>query len=620
MNGHGAPIDERRIALRAKYLAERDKRLRPDGAAQYVKPTGRLADLNRDPYTERGGRAPLTDHVTFLMVGGGFAGLTACARLREAGIHDIRVIEAGGDFGGAWYWNRYPGAMCDTTALIYLPLLEETGYMPSMKYASAPEIWDHAIRIAKQYGLYENAVFSTSVRMITWQDDSSLWLIETDRGDKFTAKYVAMGTGPFNRPKLPGIPGFETFRGHLFHTARWDYDYTGGNYRGDRMTKLTEKRVGVIGTGATAVQCVPALGRDAKELYVFQRTPSSIAERNNARIDPAWFKTLRPGWQRMWMQNFATLQTGGYADEDFVADGWTDIARRVRDRIVELQHAKTTVDADVLLALNEDCDDERMDEIRGRVDQIVIDPTIAEGLKPWYRQSCKRPCFHDEYLQTFNLPNAHLVDTDGAGVQRIDATGLWAKGSHYRLDCIVLASGFDFNDDYTERSGFECVGRQGLKLSDKWSDGIESFQGMHISGFPNLFVIGIPQSPSLGANVPTIYHEAALNLSAVVNHCESIGAQEVECTATAEQDWVDAILGGQSTLGGTECTPGYYNNEGKSDERRHRLNMGRYPLSPAKYFSYIEEWRSGGKFSGLQFRLCDSPGPEDRSKCESNLS
>jgi cation diffusion facilitator CzcD-associated flavoprotein CzcO len=595
--------DAERDELHARYRLERDKRLRADGVAQYVEPVGRFAHLLEDPYVTVTERQPLTDHVTLLMVGGGFAGLCVGARLREAGFDDFRIVEGGGDFGGVWYWNRYPGAMCDTAAMVYLPLLEETGHMPSQKYVLAPEIWGHAKRIGRHFDLYDRAVFSTHVTTMTWNDDDKHWLVSTNRGDRITAKYVAMGTGPLNRPKLPGVPGLDSFGGHAFHTSRWDYEYTGGSYEGAPMAGLTGKRVGVIGTGATAVQCVPPLGRDAGELFVFQRTPSAVDARNNHPIDADWYAELGPGWQRDWLLNFATLQTGGWADEDLVKDGWTDISQRIRDRMVARQHGDTTMSVDAFLAAYHDSDDEKTEEIRRRADALVDDGRTADLLKAWYRQFCKRPCFHDEYLQTFNRPNVHLVDTDGQGVERIDESGIWADGTHYALDCIVFASGFEFNNDYTHRSGFEIIGRDGVTLTSKWADGMESYHGMHVAGFPNMFVIGFTQGANLGANVTSNYTEAGRTLASIVLHAEAIGAREVECTALAERDWVSAIEATPPTLiGGPDCTPGYYNNEGKPAGRRHKLNMGGYPLGPVAFFHYIDEWRSNGEFAGLEFR------------------
>src|SRR3954465_13769662 len=320
-------VDKER--LRQKYLEERNKRLRADGNDQYLRVAGQLAHYLDDPYTPVTPREPKTDHVTFAFIGGGFAGLATAARLSETGISDVRIIEKGGDFGGTWYWNRYPGAQCDTASMVYMPLLEETGHMPSEKYAHAPEILAHCQRIGKQYGLYDNALFHTEVLSLDWDEKESRWVIKTNRGDAFTAQFVGMGTGPLHVPKLPGISGIESFRGHSFHTSRWDYEYTGGDPNGAPMESLADKRVAIIGTGATAVQCIPHLARACGELYVFQRTPSSVDERNNRPTDPDWFSEIAtPGWQRRWLENFTATQSGMVIpDEDLVMDGWTDLSR-----------------------------------------------------------------------------------------------------------------------------------------------------------------------------------------------------------------------------------------------------------------------------------------------------
>ncbi|MBK9177983.1 MAG: NAD(P)/FAD-dependent oxidoreductase [Acidimicrobiales bacterium] len=596
------PID--REALRARYRAERDKRLRPDGNDQYVEPTGRFAHFLDDPYTEPVEREARFDEVTVALIGGGFAGLVTGARLKQAGIDDVRIIEGGGDVGGAWYWNRYPGAMCDTAAMIYLPLLEETGHMPTQKYTFATEIFGHARRIATQFGLYDNALFSTEVTGLEWDETSSRWIVRTDRGDEMRARFVAMGTGPLHRPKLPGIPGMQTFAGHSFHTSRWDYEYTGGDPAGAPLEKLADKRVGIIGTGATAVQCIPHLARDAEELYVFQRTPSSIDVRNNHPIDPAWFATLEPGWQQTWLENFAILQTGGFADEDLVEDGWTDIAQRIRDRVIaEMGESDGSFGPEAIQRAYEDSDDEKMTEIRARVDAIVEDPATAEALKPWYRQLCKRPCFHDEYLQAYNEPGTHLVDTDGKGVERIDETGVWVAGVHYEVDCLVFASGFEVGTDYARRAGFETVGRGGVTLSERWADGMQSMHGIHVHGFPNLFVVGLSQGANLISNITHNLTEAGTTIASVVAHALEVGADEVEVTEAAEQAWIGLLeSSGQSFLGNPDCTPGYYNNEGKPLGRRERLNASGYPLGPVAYFHYIDGWRRSGDFEGLEFR------------------
>jgi len=601
MTFRGPATDLDRDELLRRYAAERDKRIRDDGNDQYVEPVGKFAHFLDDPYAEPEAREPLTDEVEVAFIGGGFAGLVTGAKLKQAGITDVRIIEKGGDFGGTWYWNRYPGAQCDTAAFIYLPLLEETGHMPSEKYTHAPEIAEHCRRIGEHFDLYDNAVFSTEVTGVEWDDDARRWTIHTNRGDAMRAKYLAMGTGPLHRPKLPGIPGLERFEGHSFHTSRWDYEYTGGDPSGSPMTALGDKRVGIIGTGATAVQCVPHLARAAGELYVFQRTPSSIDVRNNRPTDPEWFATLEPGWQKRWMENFTTLQTGGFADEDLVMDGWTDISLRIRDKL--LSAPEPDLSPEGMLKAYHDSDDEKMSEIRARVDTIIADPDTAEALKPWYRQLCKRPCFHDQYLDAFNEPNTHLVPTDGHGVDEITESGVIVDGIEYELDCIIYASGFEVGTEFTRRWGYDVCGRDGELLSEHWGEGMTSLHGIHVHGFPNMFIVSPTQGANLISNIPHNLTEAGETIATVIAHADNVDAEQIEVTAGAEAAWVAKLEAGGRTFGGDPtCTPGYYNNEGKgSDEKATRNSLG-YPEGPVAYFEHIDRWRTTGTFDGLEFR------------------
>jgi cation diffusion facilitator CzcD-associated flavoprotein CzcO len=369
------------------------------------------------------------------------------------------------------------------------------------------------------------------------------------------------------------------------------------------MDGLADKRVGIIGTGATAIQCIPHLAKTAGELFVFQRTPSSIDVRNNGALEPDWYASLGTGWQKKWLENFATLQTGGFADEDLVKDGWTDIAQRIRDRVLEVMASGAQPGPDTVKRAYEESDDEKMSEIRSRVDEIVRDSAEAAALKPWYRQLCKRPCFSDEYLQAYNEPGAHLIDTDGRGVERIDETGVWAAGQHYDLDCLIFASGFEVGTDHSRRAGFEVVGRHGRTLTDYWSEGMLSMHGIHVHGFPNLFILGVAQGANLISNIPHNFVHAATAISAIVKHAEAEGSEQVEVTSDAEGAWVDLLdntVG--SFLGNPDCTPGYYNNEGGPIGRRERLNGSGYPNGPVAYFDYLERWRSSGEFAGLAFR------------------
>ena len=591
-------------ALRERYRLERDKRLRPDGNAQYLEPTGRFASLLDDPYVEPEDRTSRTEEIEVAVIGGGFAGLTTGAMLRQVGIDDLLLIEAGGDLGGVWYWNRYPGAMCDTAAMIYLPLLEEVGALPRAKYVAAPEIHAHALRIAEHFDLRPRSLLSTKVLAVTWEAESSRWRIDTDRGDVIRARFVTMGTGPLHRPKLPGIPGIETFAGSSFHTSRWDWTFTGGDPSGAPMTGLADKRVGIIGTGATAVQCIPPLARDAEELFVFQRTPSSVDVRGNHPISADVADSLAPGWQGEWLRNFATLQTGGMAEVDLVQDGWTDISKRIWAKI--RQRVGTEIDMDVIRAAYEEADDEKMTEIRARVDAIVEDPATAEALKPWYRQLCKRPCFHDGYLDVYNRPGVQLVDTDGGGVTAIDATGVWVGDEHYALDCLVFASGFEVGTDYARRCGYETTGRDGETLSEHWADGMSTLHGMHVSGFPNLFIIGHAQGANLISNITHNLTEAARTAAAVIARTIGEGAVEVEVTPEAEAAWIAPIAAQErGVLGSDTCTPGYYNNEGGEIGRREKLNAGGYPAGPVAFFDYVARWRASADLPGLVRRAAD---------------
>jgi cyclohexanone monooxygenase len=589
-------------ALKEKYAEERAKRLRPDGNAQYLQLKDQFAHYLDDPYLPVVERAPKTDHVTVVFIGGGFAGLVTGARLKEAGIDDVRIVEKGGDFGGTWYWNRYPGAQCDTASFVYMPLLEETGHMPTEKYAHGTEILEHSRRIGKQFGLYDNALFRTQVTGLEWDGDQSCWIVRTNRGDEFTAQFVGTGTGPLHVPKLPGIKGIESFAGHSFHTSRWDYEYTGGDSTGAPMDQLADKRVGIIGTGATAVQCVPHLAKACRELYIFQRTPSSVDERNNAPTDPEWFDTIAtPGWQQRWLDNFTATQGLMMPEQDLVMDGWTEIASRIRDKILALPPDEFTPER--MMAAFEDSDFEKMSEIRARIDTIVDDPDTAENLKAWYRQLCKRPCFHDEYLQAYNEPGCHLIDTDGKGVDCVTDKGVVVAGVEYELDCIIYASGFEVGTDYTRRTGYDTIGRDGVKLSDAWSNGMRTKHGMNVHGFPNLFIIQISQGANLVANVPHNFTEGGKTMATIVRHVLDNGYAEVEVTENAQDAWMDLLFSAPNmgVIGSPDCTPGYYNNEGHPEGHGRDFFLG-YPGGASLYFRYLDDWRSSGKFEGLEFR------------------
>ncbi len=585
------------IELRAKYRVERDKRIRPDGNDQYNEVTAEFSRFVEDPYVDPGfTRPPLADQVDVVVIGGGFGGLLIGARLREAGVHDFRIIEKGGDFGGTWYWNRYPGAACDVESYVYLPLLEELDFIPKEKYTRAPEILAHCKAIGEKYDLYRNACFQTEVTDLRWDDDAHRWIISTNWNDRIRARFVCMANGPLHRPKLPGIAGINSFKGHTFHTSRWDYAYTGGDSTGG-LTGLRGKRIGIIGTGATAVQCVPHVGAAADQLFVFQRTPSSIDVRNDRDTDPEWAASLRPGWHRERMENFNTLVSGGFQEVDLVNDGWTEIIRNLLVMVRTDENADLSSEA--LAKTMELADFQKMEQIRARVDSVVDDAKTAEALKPYYRQFCKRPCFHDDYLKAFNRDSVTLVDTKGQGVTRVTEKGVVVDGVEYELDCLIFATGFEVGTDYSRRSGYPLYGRDGLSLTDKWADGVLTFHGMHTRGFPNCFIISNIQS-GFTVNFPHALSEQSQHLAYIIKHALDNGIECIEASEEAEAEWVETIISlSRDSLGFLEeCTPGYYNNEGKPGERNGQ--NGFYGGGSVAFFKILDDWRAAGGLKGLE--------------------
>ncbi len=586
MTGPSTDLD----ALRERYRTEREHRA--GAAVREYRDVGLDTHLLVDPYTAPAERTPLDEETEVLIVGAGFGGLLAAGRLREAGVDDFRIVEAGGDVGGTWYWNRYPGAACDVESYIYFPLLEETGYMPVERYSKAAEIRAHGKRIADHYQLYPRSLFSTKVSALDWDEQAARWVVTTDRGDRIAARFVVLTTGPLNRPKLPAIPGIETFAGHSFHTSRWDYAYTGGTAT-EPMAGLADKMVGIIGTGATAVQCVPPLAASAKQLFVFQRTPSSVDARNNSLTDPVWAATLTPGWQQRRRDSFDAQLQGELHIPDEVGDGWTVLARAIREMLANNPQAATEGN------LLERADLETMVRVRERIGSIVEDPATAEALKPWFSLYCKRPCFHDWYLQTFNRANVALVDTHGRGVERVTERGLVVDGREYPLDCLIFATGFEVSADYSKRAGFQMRGRGGVTLADKWAEGLSTYHGLHTRGFPNAFFVSQQQS-GMSANFPQMLDQQSRHIAHIVAVCRARGVASVEASAAAESDWVDTIVDlsvdRQKFL--ESCTPGYYNNEGQVSAAMARSHP--YGRGPAAFNKLLAEWREKGDFAGLE--------------------
>lgn len=551
--------------IKKKFAEERDLRLkyRPEGTAQYTSEfTGVLAKYAMDPYAgEISPRESINDTVECLFIGGGFSALLTSARLRERGVESIRIVERGADVGGTWYWNRYPGVACDVVSYDYLPLLDEMDYVPIDHYAKGREILAHCQSIAKKYNLYELAVFQTTVTSTVWDEEEEMWHLTTDRGDHMKAQFVICANGTLSKPKLARIKGLNTFKGKSFHTSKWDYEYTG-----DDLSKLEDKVVGIIGTGATAVQAVPGLGASSKELYVFQRTPSSIDIREDWPTDPNWARRLKPGWQA---KRRALALQGPTLTEQMAMRNASSGAESREEKIRRQENGNI----------------DYMMRIHRRIEQEVKDPETADALKPWYMFMCKRPCFHNDYLPTYNRPNVHLVDTHGKGITEITAKGPLFDGKQYELDLLIYATGFE-----VQKTGIynQIVGKGGLDLNNKYSEGVRTLLGVHSRGYPNLFIMGGYQA-SFQFNLTYILQMQGDHIAECINHARKHGHKTIDATQESEEWWVQEVIANRGkTTRNEDCTPGYYNFEGEYQRRQD----GNYNGGVTKYLEHMENVRS----------------------------
>ncbi len=581
-------------ALRRKYAAERDKRMRRDGEAQYIDAEGEFEEFVKDPYIkETLVRDPLVEEVEVAVIGGGLGGLLTAVELRKAGVSSFRILEQAGDFGGTWYWNRYPGIRCDIEAYVYMPLLEEVGTVPTERYASGGEIFEHCRAIGRHFDLYDRTLFQTRVESMRWNEDLARWVIRTDRGDEIRAHHVTVSQGPLAKVKLPGVPGIKSFKGKMFHSARWDYDYTGGTMKGG-MTKLADKRVAVIGTGATSVQIVPKLAETAKEVLIFQRTPSALAARNNSPTDESWFRSQPKGWQWERITNFeANITPGEHPASDAVDDGWTDFFKRVGARMGAAHKSGEPFNP---MDVMQEVDFEKMEELRARISAIIEDPSIAACMTPWYNYLCKRPLFSDDFLESLNKPNVRVIDTDGVGVTAIDETSVHANGESHEVDCIIFATGFDVGAAAHKVGGYELVGRNGLSMEQKWNDGIRTVHGTQMNGFPNFHVVGGVMQGTTSFNFTHTLQMQASHAVDIIHKCIDDGVRSMEVTPEAEDRWLQQMQTPHAIdlvkyFGA--CTPGFLNNEGEVNDKPTFLGST-YGGGALKYNEIIKAWRSGG--------------------------
>jgi len=596
------PIDEIDVpAILEKYAQERDRRLRTEGQDQYLEPAGQFADIcDDDPHRPRIEREPISEDLDAAVLGGGFGGVLTGYHLNEAGVRDFRVIDHAGDFGGCWYWNRYPGVECDNVSYVYLPLLEEMGFVPSKKFSPGYEICEYIQSIARRARLYEKALMHTQVTDMHWDDTIKRWRLSTNRGDELRARFVVMCMGPLNKPKLPGIPGLDKFSGKIFHSSRWDYDYTGGSQKDPVLDRLGNERIAVVGTGASAVQIVPYLGNYVKQLYVVQRTPSQVDARDNRDTDPEWAKTLKPGWHQEMMVNFQHgLWTGLDRDEpDLICDIWTELNRNIRHQREQEGWPELTIEE--LLALRDEHDHRTMERMRRRVDEIVEDRETAEKLKPYYRFLCKRPCSNDAYYPTFNKPHVKLLDvSETRGIEALTEKGFMHEGTEYEVDCIILASGYEQTSDLKKRWTLERIeGREGLSIYDHWADGYKTMHGMSTHGFPNQFYLGFIQG-GVHASTTETWNRQAHHIAYMIQQALDRDIQVMELSEEAQEKWLKHHRETEIDVEtfSRACTPGYYNNEG-GEVFRYFLGDS-YGPGPYAFWDLLEKWRADGKLEGF---------------------
>ncbi|KAJ6150376.1 hypothetical protein N7471_001575 [Penicillium samsonianum] len=626
--------------IQDQYDVERKKRLRPDGPTQYVG----LTDESTKSVHSNGNIAIDNNllqqkNVRVLIIGAGFGGLLFAVRLLQSGFLraiEILFVDTAGGFGGTWWWNKYPGLACDVEGYTYMPLLEETKYMPSQKYVTGHELREHANRIASQWNLSERALFQTVVNKLAWNDQDCQWTIHiTPYGQSPTAiqsDFVILATRLLNSPKIPKLDGLETYKGKVFHTSRWDYDYTGGSPSSPTMHRLQDKTIGFVGTGASAIQAIPHLAQWAKKVIVFQRTPSSVDWRHNHSTDPTWWAKMvqegGSGWQRDRMENFNAFPSNEnpLPDVDLVDDGWTNMPS-----FSVLIGSPSGLDPDHLTRMHQ-LDLHRQEAIRRRVETTVTDQATARVLKPWYPGWCKRPCFSDDFLTAFNQHNVFLVDTNGKGVRTVTDRGILAGDQEYEVDAIIFGTGYSLGGcgDLT------ITGRNNQILQDKWQKGLTSLHGVMTNGFPNLFFPG-PYQTGASANQVYVLDQLAVHVAHILSESGKLTSEAgnltseadklnseacklnsgrnsnvtvagftIEPSSRSEGEWTAKVLMRARALGGVlNCTPGYFNREGLQFDDLEALWAAHFSIwgeGIKSYVKEIEDWRQTGGLVGLDIQ------------------
>ncbi|MEH0147684.1 NAD(P)/FAD-dependent oxidoreductase [Corynebacterium sp. Q4381] len=559
-----------------RYREELDKR----AGAKAPSITTPITD---DPWEPIKPREPFSRSTEILVVGAGFAGMILGAQLTQVGHSDFMIVDQAGDFGGTWYWNRYPGAQCDVESYIYYPLLEETGYVPSSRYPMAHETLDYCRHFGRHFSLYDRAVFHTGAIRAAWDDKNEEWVVETNRGDEIRARFLIRSNGAFGAPALPQISGMDTFTGTAFHSSRWDYNYTGGSPENPVLDKLVDKTVAVVGSGASAVQIIPALVGQAKHVYAVQRTPGpAVGERDTTPTDPEWFTAQPAGWQRERILTYDLNTSGFLQPHDEVQDNFTVHARR-------LLTADNPQDEDAAI----------MGEIRDLIDAQVTDPATADALKPFYSRRCKRVTFDNGYYEAFNDESITLIDAPSTGLSHIQGTTLHAGDRTFDADCIIFATGFDTTGNPLTRTGFDVRGRGDERLTDHYANGLQTLHGAMADGFPNHFQIGTGQN-ALTANNTSGLTTQAEHILDIIAETKRRGAITVEPTAEATETWATTVRErGEGVRAAFEtCVPGYYTGYEHGDGA---YTNQLFPEGITVFRKLLDAWRAEGSYAGLRF-------------------
>ncbi len=503
-----------------------------------------------------------------VVIGAGFAGLYMLHRLRQKGF-SARIFEAGKGVGGTWYWNRYPGARCDVESVQYSyqfsPELEQE-WEWTERYATQPEILRYANHVADRFDLRRDIRFETRVTKATFDEGTNTWAVETDRGDRVRARFLVSAMGCLSSPNTPKIGGLADFKGPTYHTGNWPHE----------GVDFTGKTVGVIGTGSSAIQSIPIIARQASHLTVFQRTANYTIPAHNAPLDPKYAREVKATYPEM-RRRAKSLPAG--IDLKINWASAMDSSEEERRRLYQERWEYGGfgfMGAFSDLLLNAESNKTAADFVRAKIREVVKDPRTAEILSPTNIIGCKRLCVDTGYWETYNRPNVTLVDVGDQPIERITAQGLRVKGKDYTFDCLVLATGFDAMTGAL--LNVDIRGRGGRSLRDKWREGPKTYLGLTMAGFPNLFAITGPGSPSVLTNMLPSIEQHVDWIADCLEAMRAKGATVIEATAQAEEGWVAHV---RETAGATlrsTCSSWYVGANISGRPRVFMPYIGGFPI------------------------------------------